>query len=203
MVDGLALDLLGREVRSRAHQHVGLRRARLGQRAREAEVGDLHDAVRRDEDVLRLDVAVHQAVAAGMLERGRDLQRDACGHVGTEHVARGKDLAQVLTVHELHRHVRLSVLVAEVEHLDDVGMHEPRGRERLSAEAGDELRVLRQVLGEHLHGDLPLQPPVAREADGRHAADAEAVAELVAACEDLAHGAVAPPLPEPASVVVV
>jgi hypothetical protein len=59
------------------------------------------------------------------------------------------------------------------------------------------------VLGEDLHRDLALEPAVVREAHGGHAPDAEALAQLVATCEDLAHGAVTPPLPEPPSVVVV
>src|SRR3954451_7694877 len=66
--------------------------------------------------------------------------------------------------------------------------------ERLAAEARDELRVLGEVLGEDLHRDVALQAAIARDPDRRHAADAEAVAELVAAREELAHGAVTPPV---------
>ena len=46
----------------------------------------------------------------------------------------------------------------EVEDLDDVGVHEPRGGERLAAEARHELRVLGEVLGQQLHRDVALQP---------------------------------------------
>ena len=41
--------------------------------------------------------------------------------------------------------------------------------------------VVGEVLGEQLHGDVALEPPVERELDRRHAADAQPVAELVAA----------------------
>ena len=68
---------------------------------------------------------------------------------------------------------RPRVLVeAEVEDLHDVGVHEPRGGERLAAEARDELRVVGEVLGEQLDRDVALQAAVEREHDGRHAADA-------------------------------
>ena len=73
---------------------------------------------------------------------------------------------------------------AEVEHLDDVRVHEPRRGQRLAAEARDEARVLGQVLGEQLDRDVALQPRVERELHGRHAADAEAAVELVAVCEE-------------------
>ena len=64
-------------------------------------------------------------------------------------------------------------------------MHEPRGGQRLAAEARHELGVVGEVLGQQLHGDAALEPAVARQADGRHAADAEAGAELVAAGDQL------------------
>ena len=49
-----------------------LARHRLG----DAEVGDLHLAVGGDQDVARLDVAVHDAVAVRVAQRGGDLRGD-------------------------------------------------------------------------------------------------------------------------------
>ena len=80
------------------------------------------------------------------------------------------------------------VVGAEVEHLHDVRVHEPRGGERLAAEARDEARVLGQVLGQQLDGDVALQPRVERELDGGHAADAEPAFEPVAVGEELLGG---------------
>ena len=84
---------------------------------------------------------------------------------------------------------------AEVEDLDDVGVHEPRDRQRLAAEARDELVVVGQVLGQQLDGHVALEAIVEGAHDGRHAADAQALAQLVAVREDLAghHGIVTPP----------
>ena len=80
---------------------------------------------------------------------------------------------------------RGALVGAEVEHLDDVRVHEPRGGERLAPEARDEARVLGEVLGEQLDGDVALEPRVERELHGRHAADAEAALEPVAVGEEL------------------
>ena len=89
-----------------------------------------------------------------------------------------------------------ALVEAEVEDLHDVRVHEPRGGERLAAEARDELLVVGEVLGEQLHGDVALEAPVEGLEHGRHAADAEAVAQLVALGQDLRRhqGVVVPPV---------
>ena len=93
--------------------------------------------------------------------------------------ALAQDLRAGLPVDVLHDDelARGLLVEAEVEDLHDVRVHEPGGGQRLAAEARDEARVLREVLGEQLHGDVALEPRVEREPDGRHAADAEAALE--------------------------
>ena len=56
-------------------RQIGGRRV-AGGRLRQAEVEDLHDAVRRDLDVRRLQIAVHDALLVRGFERLRDLSRD-------------------------------------------------------------------------------------------------------------------------------
>jgi hypothetical protein len=46
---------------------------------RQAEVGDLHVVLVVDQDVGRLDVAVHDALAVGVVERHAALEHDAHG----------------------------------------------------------------------------------------------------------------------------
>ena len=76
--------------------------------------------------------------------------------------------------------VRLRV-VAGVVDLDDVGVDELCGGQRLAPEARHEAVVLGQVLGQQLDRDLALEHVVERAVDGRHAAGAEALVEPVAA----------------------
>ena len=122
-----------------------------------------------------------------------------------------QDLGARLPAHELHDDVLAvgRLVEAEVEDLDDVGVHEPRDGQRLAPEARDELAVVGEVLGQQLDGDVALEARVEGAHDGRHAADAEPLAQLVAAGEDLAghHGAVlpadVPPVPVSVPVVVV
>ena len=73
--DRVAERLLGRDVVRRAeHPAVG-RQPLLVERAGDPEVGDLGRALHVDEDVLRLDVAVHDVARVRCAERPRDLDR--------------------------------------------------------------------------------------------------------------------------------
>jgi hypothetical protein len=68
----------------------------------------------------------------------------------------------------------------EVEHLHDVRVHEPGGRQRLAAEARDERRIVREVLGQQLDGDIALEALVEGELHRGHPADAETALDPVA-----------------------
>ena len=67
------VDLLGCHVVRRAHCLTGAGQHRdLSDELGQAEVGDLHLALRVDQDVLRLHVAVHHALAVGVLQGAAD-----------------------------------------------------------------------------------------------------------------------------------
>ena len=80
--DLVAERLLGRDVVGRAEHAAGGGQALRLERAGDAEVGDLGAALVVDQDVLRLDVAVDEAVLVRALERPADLDRvgDGLGH---------------------------------------------------------------------------------------------------------------------------
>ena len=92
------------------------------QDARQAEVGDLHLALAREQDVLRLDVAVDDAQLAGPLQGGGHLPHDAQGqqHFGRPLVR--QVLAQVAALDVLQGHVVQAARLAEGVDLDDVGV---------------------------------------------------------------------------------
>jgi len=100
------------------------------------------------EHVLRLEIAVHDAQAM----RGPNGASDLRGNLpdrfhlvpelwGTRHA-----IAQGFALEQLHDQVDAPVLVhVAVEHVDDAGVVDERGRPRLGEEAGDHLVIAREL----------------------------------------------------------
>ncbi len=71
-----AAEPFGGHVGARADNQSGARHIRLTAAVRDAEVDQISEVVGREQHVLRLDVAVHEAVAVRSVQRGRDLPDD-------------------------------------------------------------------------------------------------------------------------------
>jgi hypothetical protein len=114
-VDPLTCRLLGRHVARRADDRtVGRHRRRVAHArlARQPEVDDHRAAITRDDDVLRLEVAVHHARCMDRRCARNDL-REQVARDGRRHAAR--DLrTQALALDQLHRHEPQRVGLAEI-----------------------------------------------------------------------------------------
>ena len=99
---GLAHRLFGRQVLGGTHDHARGGQIDLVPRAGDAEVGQFHHAVRANEDVRRLDVAVHDACACGGTERHRDLHEDRHEVFGLNACATAQIVRQRVAVDEFH-----------------------------------------------------------------------------------------------------
>ena len=113
----------------------------------------------------------------------RDLMRD-------EHCARGEQRAERDLVGEhgtlevLEHDVRnVRLRESHVRRLDDVGMAERAGRERLVHEPADHHRIARELLVQDLDRDLALDQPMLREEHRAHAAFGDRSNDLVAALD--------------------
>ncbi len=84
-------------------------------------------------------------------------------------------------------------------------MHEAGGGQRLAPEPGDERRVVCQMFCQQLHCDVAFESLVNCQQNGRHAADAEAALDPVAAVDDRcgAHQKSLPVVPDVPVVLVV
>ena len=165
-IDVLALRLLGREVGGGPHDRAGLGEVAgpAGHGPGDTEVGHLHLAGVVDDDVGRLDVAMHHPVAVSEAERRGDPGRQIGGPVGVDRGGLADDLGQGPARHVLHHHEVRGVDGAPVVDGDDVGVGQVGGGLRLAAEPLDEGGVGRE-LGEHDldgHGPIERACPVRR-----------------------------------------
>jgi hypothetical protein len=126
----------------------------------------------RQQDVLRLDVAVNRPMR---VSRGQP------AHDAARHLQRPRDaepaallihrLPQTFARHVLHGDKQAAVLaLIQIGHFDDVGVAQLVSGACLHAEALDELGVLAQVAGQKLQRHIAAQQNVLRQVDHSHPA---------------------------------
>src|SRR5207237_5074031 len=106
----------------------------------QSEVADQHAAVATDEDVVGLEVAMHQARGVRGGEATPRLREDS-DQLAPAVPRLAKPRPERATVDELHDEEHAIVDGADVMHGDDVGMREPRDGLRLAKDAAATLRV--------------------------------------------------------------
>jgi hypothetical protein len=197
-VDRLAQRLLGRHVRRRAEHHAARGQLHVAEgvggvadELDHAEVEQLDVlvllpglAAQGQHDVLRLEIAVDQAARVGVAERLDDLagQDERAAHAQR---ALAERVAQRATAHQLHDHEHPALVLAEVEHLDDVGVIEQVRRHRLALEAGHHVVEVGETGQDGLQGHRPAGRLVHRLEDLAGPAVAQLARQAVAAGDHL------------------
>ncbi len=181
--DGLPERLLGRDVVGRP-QHPAIRgEALLLERAGDPEVSDLGRALLVDQDVLRLDVAVDDVAGVCGAQGPRDFDRvgDRLGHRQPSLAA--DPLLERLALHVLEHDVRTALVLAGVDHPDDVGVRELGDRPRLAAKSLELIGVARHLAVHQLDCHRPLEGLVACPVHGRHSPGTDPGFQPIAAAE--------------------
>ena len=188
-VDLVARPLLGTHVGGRAHREPGvseLLAAGLVNRPRNAEVG--YQCVTAGEhDVLRLDVAMDEALTVRRVERIGDFGGNGECVVDRELLLAVEPVAERFAVDVRHHIVDEPLGLAGILHREDARMRERRrdldlAQEPPVADRTGEIRL------EDLHGDkrsVVLQ--VAGEVDGRHPAPSKEALDVVVGREGALH----------------
>ena len=188
LVAPAAVRLLRREVLARSEHRARGGECLVGvQCAGDPEVRHLRGAAPVDEDVVRLDVTVHDPELVRERERAGDLAGEVQGESDRKRPDALDHRLQVLAVDVLEDDELTLLPLASVDDRDDVRMRETGNRARLAAEALDVLGVAPEVLVEHLDGHATLEHGVVRPVDGRHAALADEQLQLVPADDQLSY----------------
>ena len=182
-VEFFAPGLLGRHVGHRAYRGsragqvfldgcaFGGGRVRAGQLG-QSEVEDFGLPAFGDENVRRLDVAVHDFLGVRGIKRIGDFDGQGEQGLGVHGLARDAVL-QRDPVEKLHGDEGLAVLLANVVNGADVGMIQGGSGLGLALEAGQGLRVAGDFLGQKLEGHKTMKPRVFRLIDHAHTAAAQ------------------------------
>src|SRR5205814_9044932 len=125
-----------------------------GNAPREPEVEDLEKTVAARQDVLGLEIAVHETGRVRDLERLGRLAQHPERLLGRPGLA-APPLAERLPIDELHGHVERALGLADIMDDDDVGMVEGRGGARLVEQALPAPAVVREFGRKNLDREAP------------------------------------------------
>ena len=194
VIDAAPGGLLGRHVLERAQERpragpvprerlAGLEvlQQRRGQDLGQTEVEDLQRPIRRDHQVFRLEVSVHDAGAMRLGQAVGELRAEV-HHLGDREGPWTEPLPDGLALHQLHHHVVRALDargLAHVVDVDDVRMVQGGGGARLAVEAVQQLGVRART--QDLDGHGPAQAGVARAVHLAHGPGSEAADHLVGA----------------------
>ena len=140
--------------------------------------------VRVDEDVLRLDVAVHVTRAMDRVQGVAELQRERGGAGGRQRAGAPDERAEVVAVDVTHDEVRAVVRHADGVDRDDVRVLDGAGGARLADEPLAALGILEQLRRDHLHRHVAIEIELARAVHDPHAAPADDGVDATAAEHD-------------------
>ena len=130
------LDRVNRLARGAAAIHgQRLREPRAVVTCRDAEVAELEDAVRAEQEVLRLHIAVDQTGGVDGGEPGAHLRAERRGFGRRQLPALRDELGERPPLHVLHRDEGTAVVLADVEDAHDVRVREPRRQACLAEKA--------------------------------------------------------------------
>jgi len=178
-LNAFALGLLGRHVVRRADDLTSDRDVLTSiDTLREAEVRDVRFALGIEQDVIRLHVAMQNAVLMGEVDGARDLRHQDGASMGVRVVA-DHVFIEAATLDVTHAEEQLAIEITDLVDGDDVGVIEIRDGFRFRAETLH-LVFTGETSGENgLQGDGAVQLDLARLVDGAHAALGDAFEQFV------------------------
>ena len=143
------------------------------------EVRQVGVAVAVDQDVLRLHVAVDDAVAMGRPQRAGDLGEHRRGAIGRQRPA-GEHVGEAAGVDQAHHQVRGTGLAPVVVQRDDVRVLEPGDELGLGLEPADERRIVGELGLDHLDRHLTPDDRLVGPEHRAERASSDLLAQLVA-----------------------
>ena len=130
--------------------------------ASQPHVDQLGPALRSEDDIRGLDIAVNDAAAAGVHQSARDLQRDVDGLGYRQGPLRLDPLPHGRPLDVLEGDVVIHAVLADAEYPRDVLVVELRGGPSLLVESLDNFAVIRLIGRKQLQSDVALELGIER-----------------------------------------
>ena len=127
---------------------------------RDSEVRHLDFAFFGNDDILRLDIPVDNMAPVGSRQAHGDLDGNRYGLAGGKSLPLLNIPLERDAVHQFHDNVVGALFLADIINIDDIGVHQAGCGLRFYTELGDERRVLRKLLFEHLYSHHAVEPVV-------------------------------------------
>ena len=156
----------------RRREHRAGRDRLLLDELREAEIQNLRPAFSRDEDVGRLEIAVHDPFVVGGRQTARDLDADIDRLAGRQRSVL-QPARQRLTFEQLRDDVGRVLMRPDVVDRQQIGAVQRGCRPRLELESPQPVRVAGERRRQHLDGHVAPEPVVSGPVDLAHAAGPE------------------------------
>ena len=133
----------------------------------------------RHERIGRLDVAMHETMLVGGIQRGRELRDQRERALGRKRPLGREQPLEVHAVDVAHRDEELPAGLVRLVDGDHAWMVDRRRRARLPQEARAKRLVVAELRRQHLQRDLAAEPHVGREVHNPHPAATEDLLDAI------------------------
>ena len=171
----------------RADRLVGDRAGLAGEKTGYAEIRHLYASVGKQHDVLRLDVAVDDALGMGVHEGAEYLRREMHSLLDPDDSLLLDVIFEGYAVDVLHDDILKRRTVAYVENLDDIRVVEQRDRAGFVAESAAELLVVEVLLAQDLDCHYRAGVEILRLVNDSHASVSDLFEYFIPAVQDFAY----------------
>ena len=182
-----AAGLLGTDVVHRADGFVGDGLGGAAGKAGNAKISDFDGPVRQQHDIVRLDVAVDNALVVRVLQRPQNLHGKVDCFLPAQHLFLVDVVLQGDAVDVFHHNRLDAVGEDDVIHLDDIRVIQQRDGAGLVAETAHKFVVVHIFFPQNLDRHRPRFHHVIRLVDVCHSAHADQLAYLIASIQFLSN----------------
>ena len=186
-VDGMSAGLLGADIVYGTDGLIGHRNGFCIGQLGNAEVHHLNQAVLQKHNVLRLDVAVNDALGMSVFQRIQNLFGVADDFSDREDALAGHIILQRNAFHVLHDDILYVVPYGNVVNIHDVGMGEHSDGFGFVDEATDALFIRSDLIPQHFYGHDALHEQIDGLVYHGHTANANDFIDFVSVVEDDTH----------------